>query len=398
MSASDTREIAAALGRSAEVRLADGASSPDAAHAAIAEAPDEVVLKALEPHTGPRETLDDLAGGAQFGPWPPSLVFIARAGDAGAVALTTVPLRGDPVTVSANIVNVETSAGAFDWYRPKAKRVGPAKAEEPRPAKHWAELVAELDAGGEARRLVLAFAVAATEDEARAALAPLERAVASWARGEPVDPPAQRAPARALTMDTGAARLAWSREGEVIVLRDFANPGPARYAAAYRTTSIVSLAVAVALAGSIAIQAAAGAPVGALIGTGAVAAVLLVNAFAFFQIAGFARRYASESLALAWFGDDRVVVGPWLSRYGAVDMRPSGRLGAAIPTAEVNGVGCFDRGGAHAVEMASEHGPFEIVRAPTAALAEDIKRVTDALLETVAAPRKRPKKGSAAPA
>lgn len=402
-SAGAAEAAARALGRGADARVADGLSSVGRAVAALSGPPSDVVLKCLEPRSGPREELDDLAGGAQFGPWPPSLVFVAAPHD-GQVSLATVAARSasDVTKVSARVVGVETTSGAFDWFKPKAKRVAAPKVEEPRTKRCWAEVALAVDESGSDsasgsqtnRRLVVGFAVAATEDAARAEVEPLARAVGAWSRGEPVD-------ADAAPRDTSAAAsgglaedvaLAWGREGEVIVLRDYANPGPSRYTAAYRTTSIVSLVVALALAGSLAIQAVAGAPAGALIGTGAVAAVLLVNAFAFFQIAAFAGRYASDSLALAWFADDRVVVGPWLSRYGAVDTRPSGRLGAAIPTAEVNGVACFERGGRHAVEMASEHGPLEIVRTSSAAVAEDVKRFTEALLESIAAPRKKPKR------
>lgn len=385
MSRADASRIADALGRPLSAPLADALSSVVAARAALSDAAADVVLKALEPRTGPRETLDDLAGGAQFGPWPPALVFVAR-GDAEELVVVTSRANAEPTREIARLVDVQVTSGAFDWYRAKARRVAASKADAPRASKRWAEAALVLDVGGAERRVVLATTIAPTEEEACASLDPLAKDVSAWARREPVDEPASPAP-RPATLEDGAT-LAWSREGDVIVLRDYANAGPTRYAAAYRTTSIVSLVVAVALAGSLAVQAVAGAPVGALIGTGAVAAVLLVNAFAFFRIAGFAGRYASDSLALAWFGDDKLVVGPWLSRYGAVDTRPSGRLGAAIPTAEVNGVARFERDGMHAVEVASEHGPLEIVRTPSASIADEVTRVAQSLLEAVAAPKK----------
>ncbi len=385
--------VGRALGRPSGARVADGLSSISGAVAAIAAAPAEVVLKGLEPRSGPRETLDDLAGGAQFGPWPPALVFIT-VDAVGQVSLTSVAARStdEPAKVAGRVASVEIASGPFDWFKPKTKRVATTKAEEPRATKCWAEVALALEVDGAERRVVVGCAVAATEDAARAELEPLARAVTAWTRGEPVELDGASSEAVALDLRSGAERLAWSREGEVIVLRDYGNAGPSRYTGAYRTTSIVSLVVALALGGSIALQAVAGAPVGALIGSAAVTLVLLVNAFAFFQIARFAGRYASDSLALAWFGDDRVVVGPWLSRYGAVDTRPSGRLGAAIPTVEVNGIACFEREGQHAVEMASEHGPLEIVRTPSAALAADVKRFAEELLQSIAAPRKKPKK------
>lgn len=388
----DASRIANVLGRSGTAPLADGLAAPIAARAALASAGRAAVLKGLERRSGPREQLDDLAGGAQFGPWPPSLVFVAT-GDADDVVLVTPPPRvaADPVAERARLAGVRVSAGAFDWHRAKARRVATTKVEAPRPSKHWAELELDLDVAGTTRTVVLASVIAPTEEEARAALAPLSRDVEAWLAGQAVDTPDEAREERAAaprTLDEGAT-LAWSREGDVIVLRDYANSGPSRYATAYRTTSIVSLAVALALAGSLAVQAVAGVPVAALIGTGAVAAVLLVNAFAFFQIAGFASKYASDSLALAWFGDDKLVIGPWLSRYGAVDTRPSGRLGAAIPTAEVNGVTALERDGLHTVEVASEHGPLELVRTSSASIASDVTAAARSLLEAVAAPKKR---------
>lgn len=394
MTSDDASRIAGALGRPVTARLADALSSIEGARGALAEAGAEAVLKGLAPRSGPRETLDDLAGGAQFGPWPPALVFVALEGDED-VVVVAARSGAEPSREVARLVEVRVTSGAFDWYRAKARRVAASKAEGQRPSKCWAEttLVLDVPAAEHAeRRVVLATAIAATEEDARATLDPLAKDVAAWIRREAIANGRDAKPPTTATLD-GGATLAWSREGDVIVLRDYANPGPSRYASAYRTTSIVSLVVAVALGASLAVQAVAGAPVGALIGTGAVAAVLLVNAFAFFKIAGFAGRYASDSLALAWFGDDKIVVGPWLSRYGAVDTRPSGRLGAAIPTAEVNGVERFERDGVHAVEVASEHGPLEIVRTPSASIADDVARVARGLLEAVAAPKKsRPAK------
>src|SRR5205823_6507616 len=151
----------------------------------------------------------------------------------------------------------------------------------------------ELDVAGDGapKTLVLGMAVADDEASARAKLAPYAHAIATVAgisAEARVGLPATRNPSSPtsdgpLASMGAGARLAWGLEGDLIVLRDFASHGPFANAGAYRTTAVVFALVAVALWVTLGLET-RGAPAGAMIGTGAVALVVSIAAYAFFEI------------------------------------------------------------------------------------------------------------------
>jgi hypothetical protein len=51
-------------------------------------------------------------------------------------------------------------------------------------------------------------------------------------------------------------------------------------------------------------------------------------------------------------------------------LRPEGRLGAAIPIGEVQGVSVLDRDGKKVVELATDHGPIDALESEDAKLAD----------------------------
>ncbi len=95
---------------------------------------------------------------------------------------------------------------------------------------------------------------------------------------------------------------------------------------------------------------------GVIAATVAVAALLTLAGYAFLGVARFSPGTAPRERPLLAVGRDRLVVLPWVGRDGAVDTRPEGRLGAAIPLAEVRGAAPKPRGQGVAVELDTEHG------------------------------------------
>lgn len=158
------------------------------------------------------------------------------------------------------------------------------------------------------------------------------------------------------------ARFSMRREGARIVLRDYDDPGP-RGGAGWKLLVAAILAVAAGLLWAQTVQSArAGAGTGQAIGFGALAAFITVAAYAFFGVARFAGQYVATSAPRVVVGRDRLVVAPWVSRAGAIDERPEGRFGVAIPMSEVKGVAVADRGGSFALEIVDvEHGPFDAI-------------------------------------
>lgn len=184
-------------------------------------------------------------------------------------------------------------------------------------------------------------------------------------------------------------RFSFAREGDVVVLRDYENVGPRS-----RTTRfwVMSALLLLGAGGAVmlTLQAhGAQAPLTTVLGYVVSSAVLLVGSFAMSQIAAHAAKYKADNTPLAWFGDDRVVVQPWLSRAGHVDRRPEGRLGAAVVTAELDEVVVIEREGLHAVTLTGPHGAIEVALTPKRSEAEGLARTVSMLLERVASPKKR---------
>src|SRR5262249_22318297 len=109
--------------------------------------------------------------------------------------------------------------------------------------------------------------------------------------------------------------------------------------------------------------------------------------YAFLGVARFSARYRASSAPLAAVGRDRIVVAPWVGRDGAVDARPEGRLGAAMPLGEVRAAGPERRGAAVAVELATDHGPIDAMVCPDEAAAALWCAVLDRVLDEARHPR-----------
>lgn len=204
--------------------------------------------------------------------------------------------------------------------------------------------------------------------------------------GEPdEDKPETLGAALPLTLE-GLGRFALRREGDRVVLRDLAGAGPR--ASATRNTLIgIGLAIVAALFWyELGIAVRAGAGVGAAVTFGALAALFSLAAYAFLGVARFSARYRAASSPLVAFGEGRFVVLPWVSRSGAVDLRPEGRLGAAIPLGELRAVSVKPRGGRFAVELESDHGPIDALTDPR----EEVARFWAAALERVTAEARHP--------
>jgi hypothetical protein len=254
---------------------------------------------------------------------------------------------------------------------------------------HHARLT--LDGGG--RKLVLAERLAPSADLARASLEPLASALRARFVA-PADPGAPEAPetpdAHRASGQVGLVpRFSLAREGDVIVLRDFEDAGPRGRAGRFVALAVVLLAASLGAGWLTWSTYAAVGPTTTVAGYLVSTLVLAVGAFAMSRIAAFARRYAPTHAPLAWFGDDRVVVLPWVSREGAVDRRPEGRLGAAIPIGEIDEVVLEARDGAFAVTMRGPHGPMDVATTPDRAAAEELLRSVRGLVTTVASPRRR---------
>ena len=303
-------------------------------------------------------------------PEDPAWALIAR----GSSEVPLAPLRAN-----------EKAAGA---RRAKARAVAVLTGDEPccdSPSCKLTRTVAaawlELEGGGDGRLLVAEardFDAEAARDAVRGVASAL-----AWALGVPLQVGGEAVDAAeeaaADEGDAGArggawtagdlARFALRSEGDRIVLRDYASRGPRETARRTLFIGLVLLAAALGLWALFATRVQAG-DQGMSVALGALAALVSITAYAFLGVGRFAVSYAEASSPLVAMGRDRVVVAPWVSRRGEVDLRPEGRLGAAIPIGEVQGVSVLDRDGKKVVELATDHGPIDALEHEDAALAE----------------------------
>ena len=303
-------------------------------------------------------------------PEDPAWALIAR----GSSEVSVAPLRAN-----------EEAAGA---RRAKARAVAVLTREEPccdspscKLTRTAAAAWLELEGGGD-RRLLVAEARDFDAEAARDAVRGVASALA-WALGVPLQVGGEAVDAAeeaaAGEGDAGArggawtagdlARFALRSEGDRIVLRDYASRGPRETARRTLFIGLVLLAAALGLWALFATRVQAG-DQGMSVALGALAALVSITAYAFLGVGRFAVSYAEASSPLVAMGRDRVVVAPWVSRRGEVDLRPEGRLGAAIPIGEVQGVSVLDRDGKKVVELATDHGPIDALEHEDAALAE----------------------------
>lgn len=178
------------------------------------------------------------------------------------------------------------------------------------------------------------------------------------------------------------ARWALRREGDLFVLRDHASRGP-REAAALEWLGTGLLSVGGAIAWAAGYDALRTARYETLAITGAIGFVLTLAAFAMSRIAIHSARYRANSQALLYASRDRIVIAPWHSRDGAVDLKPEGRYGAALRISELETIDVVADGGGFTLRAHSSHGPFDIGTLETEEQAKTWRGVVLRLLERV---------------
>jgi hypothetical protein len=221
-----------------------------------------------------------------------------------------------------------------------------------------------VDEGGSSTHRLLVAEQRAPEGQPLAAVAAIASRLARFvgvpfareeapAEAEPLPLPITPSPKAALF-----GRFALRSEGGRFVLRDHESTGP-RETAKRNATIGALLCVVAALAIFEAVVSYRAGNSGMAIGSAATFALFALAGYAFLGVASFSSRYAASSAPLCSVGYDRLVVLPWVSREGAVDLRPEGRFGAAIPLGEVRLPSVKPRGDLYGVEIDTDHGPID---------------------------------------
>jgi hypothetical protein len=339
--------------------LVDGFLDPASAASALGAGSEELLVRLAPPSRA--------AGAPPYGP-PPTGLFTAR------IRRGSPEVVVDGETRRATSVDIETRKLAWGGW-------GGAPYE-----KVAATVWVRFEAGDP---LVAAEAIGADEPAAKDAVLAFRQALGA-ALGQSAAEQAASADAPPLLAADVARRLGLRMEGDYLVLRDHESRGPRAGAAKYRGIAVTAAALAALTWVLFARELRAGGALGSVLGLAAVAAVLSLAAFAMNEVARFANKYVAESAPLAWFSDDRFVVAPWVSRDGAIDQQPEGRLGAAIRVAEVDGVITRDKDGSYAVTLETQHGPIDAFETPHRELACAYQAAIVRALVAVAAPSKKP--------
>jgi hypothetical protein len=358
----DVSTVLASLDADAEGSVADAIADPGGAAAALARG--ALVLRAAP-------ELGDAAPG--FGPDPAAPVWLRLT--RGARDVVTVPLTGGEATArrAARVAIAIAEASCCDAPSCTAQRAHTAA---------W--LVCEDGARflvTEQHTITPARGAATTAFARRLADylgVPREGAPSSDDdAGDAAIPEPAGAPGA-----VDLARFALRTEGASVVLRDFTDVGPR--ATAGRNTVVGALLMLVAVSAWIKLAVAVAsraASTGELVAFGATGALFTLAGYAFLGVARFSSRYAARSTALFAVGRDRMIVLPWVSRGGAVDARPEGRLGAAIGLGEVRSPAVAARGDGRAVMIDTDHGPLDAILCDRDNVAEfwaaALARVTD---------------------
>jgi hypothetical protein len=359
----------------------------------LGRAPSDEAIDAVLDPSGACAALDALAGAGAPADEAPSILIRAgrelgpeRSGygpmpqdpcwirvQHGSSEVTLAPLRSEPRSTGRQAGDPRHAR--IEAVVLEAEAVRCCQAPGCTLEKTWARAWIDLAGDGSDRsssRLLLVEALSASSEDARA----IARAVGARlarATGAPLQedgsaadlepglgmslpgPPDRRAPWRAGQL----ARFALRTEGDRIVLRDHGSLGPR---ATSRRSVSIGLALMVPALGLWALLGywlSSGRGTGGSAALASVAAVLSLASYAFLGVARFARKYAARSAPLLAVGQGRFIVMPWVSRDGAVDARPEGRLGAAIPLGELRGVAVVRRDEMHAVELDTEHGRMD---------------------------------------
>ncbi|MRG91229.1 hypothetical protein [Polyangium spumosum] len=349
----DVSRALSALGAATSEPALDALAAPDAVAAALTRLPPSApfLLRAAPP-------LDGASSG--HGPEPKAPVWIR--GTLGGADVRIAPCRlpeGQRPSTTRVVRLVVTSE--------KRPCCDAASCTNQRTlAVAWAELE-QAEPGEVPRRLLVAAAADLDEGRARArvarAAAPLARAFAApleAAEGLLAVPQEPEPSPEAPLLPAGKlARFELRPEGERLVLRDHESLGPRQ--TTRRNTVLGAILLALAL--GLWIQAARALRAGdrnLTIGFGAAALLVTLTGYAFVSVARFGARYHAPSAPLFWVGRDRFVIAPWVSRTGAVDLLPEGRLGAAIALEELRDVSTPRRDDHVAVEINSDHGPMDV--------------------------------------
>ncbi|NUO52896.1 MAG: hypothetical protein HOV80_28965 [Polyangiaceae bacterium] len=249
--------------------------------------------------------------------------------------------------------------------------------------KTLATVVVEL--GG--KEHVAALAISPEADRAAASVKPLCDALNELLDGEAASGDAPAAPPLSAPL---AGRFALALEGDYVVMRDYESVGPRANVTRYALLCAACLVLAAIAWTAFARELAGAAALASLLGYAAVGFVLGAGALAMGEIARFASKYRADNAALAWFFDDRVVILPWVSREGAIDTQPEGRLGAAIRIPEVDGVSIAEKDGTSTLTLETQHGPIDVFTTKDAGVARAYRSAIERVLVAVAAPAKRP--------
>lgn len=213
--------------------------------------------------------------------------------------------------------------------------------------------------------------------------------------GEPFAPGAGDLPApiSAGLRPDEIARFGMRTEGERVIVRDWDSRGPRASAARNAWIGAALMVVAIAcwalLARSLGDDKGSG---GAAIGAGIGAALFTLAGYAFLGVARFSAKYGARSAPMLAVGRDKLVVLPWVARDGAVDARPEGRLGAAIPLVEVKGAGTSPSAGGIAARLETDHGPFDVIICDR----EEVASAWAAAIERVIDEARHPRAGATA--
>jgi hypothetical protein len=327
-----------------------------------------------------------------YGPVPvaPWWIRLVR----GSRDVTLTPLRGGEVSERrAARVEVETheeaccDASSCSQKRTLAEAWLVLEGEENAPARF---LIAQQRAGVEpaaqdAGSSPIVRAVAPRVAQALGVPLHFAGAAAEMEPGEAPAPVGPEATAEVL------ARFAARREGDRVVVRDWDSRGPR--ASATRNAWIGAALLAVAAAAWVVVWRAVsgGGASSVVVAASITGALFAVGAYAFLGVARFAAKYRATSAPLAAVWRDRIVVLPWVARDGAVDARPEGRLGAAIPLVEVRSATPRRRGGdgdpTVAVALDTDHGPIDAMICPDEASAALWCAVLDRLVDEARHPR-----------
>ncbi len=358
----DVSAVLASLGPGAQGSLADAVADPGGAARALEN--EAIVLRAAPALA---------SGAAGFGPDPALPVWVRFT--RGAREVVEAPLAGGETTPRrvARIAIEATVAPCCDAPSCAAERVHVAA---------WLGcddgarlLVAEQHCIAPARgAAVQAFAARL----AQYIDAPLEGATSpeDAARDDAIPEPLGPIAA------TDLARFALRVEGERVVLRDLAGEGPRATAGRNTVVGAALLLIGVGFWIKLAVAVTAAArSTGEMVAFGAAAALFTLAGVAFLGVARFSAAYQARSTALVAVGRDRLIVLPWVSRSGAVDVRPEGRLGAAIALGEVRSASVAERGAEQAIVVDTDHGAIDALccedRSVAAFWAAALARVVD---------------------